>query len=127
MSKVLEELKYTKEHEWVKKNSEQTYRVGITDYAQNSLGDIVYLDLKCEVGSTITKGASIGVVESVKAVEDLYAPLSGVVTAINVELKSKTETINQDSYMAWMFEIKIANTNELNELLDANAYKKLVS
>jgi len=119
------ELKYTKEHEWIKVDG-NIVLAGITDYAQDALGDVVFLELP-EVNSEFSRGETFGVVESVKAVSDLYAPLSGTVTRINETLVDEPETINEDPYEnSWMIEIKLSNETELDNLMDAAAYEAYV-
>ncbi|MDD0854832.1 glycine cleavage system protein GcvH [Halobacteriovorax sp. GB3] len=115
------ELKYTKDHEWAKIEGD-IVTVGITDFAQSSLGDIVFVELP-EVGSTLEKDGSFGVVESIKSVSDLFSPITGEVLEANEELESTPETCNEDPYGAWIVKVKVSNTEELNELLDAEAYK----
>ena len=114
--------KYTKEHEWISVDG-ATGTVGITDYAQSSLGDIVFVDLP-KVGDTLEAGKIFGSVESVKAVSDLYSPASGTVTAVNEELKDAPEKVNADAFTAWIFRIKPANAADAEKLLDAAAYEK---
>ena len=114
--------RYTKEHEWI--TSDGT--IGITDYAQESLGDIVFVDLP-KVGTEITAGKTFGTVESVKAVSDLYAPASGVVTAVNGELATAPEKVNKDAHGAWMLKIKVKDPAEMNALLSAADYEKFAS
>ena len=119
------DLKYTKEHEWVKVEG-NIATVGITDYAQDSLGDVVYVELPQE-GATVTKHEPFGVVESVKAVSDLYAPLSGSVTEVNDAIVDSPEAINEDPYGdAWMIKVEIASTGELGDLLSADEYQKFI-
>ena len=119
------DLKYTKEHEWVKVEG-NIATVGITDYAQDSLGDVVYVELPQE-GATVTKHEPFGVVESVKAVSDLYAPLSGSVTEVNDAIVDSPEAINEDPYGdARMIKVEIANTGELGDLLTADEYQKFI-
>ena len=119
------DLKYTKEHEWVKVEG-NIATVGITDYAQDSLGDVVYVELPQE-GATVTKHEPFGVVESVKAVSDLYAPLSGSVTEVNDAIVDSPEAINEDPYGdAWMIKVEIASTGELGDLLTADEYQKFI-
>ncbi len=118
-------FKYTKEHEWIKADG-NTATFGITNYAQESLGDIVFVDLP-KVGSEITAGKTLGSVESVKAVSDLYAPASGTVTEINNELATAPEKINKDAHNAWMLKIKLKNPGELNSLLSAADYETFVA
>lgn len=117
--------KYTKEHEWIEVTG-TTGTVGITDYAQNSLGDIVFVDLP-KVGDTLEGHAIFGSVESVKAVSDLYSPVSGTVTAINEELKDAPEKINADANTTWMLKLELSDASQLDGLLDAAAYEAFVS
>ena len=119
------DYKYTKEHEWISVSGD-TGTVGITDHAQNSLGDIVFVDLP-KVGSDVTAGKSFGTVESVKAVSELYSPVTGSVTAINEELATAPEKVNSDAHTAWMIKVKIANPAELNSLLSAADYEKFAA
>ena len=119
------DFKYTKEHEWIKADG-STATIGITTYAQDSLGDIVFVDLP-KVGSEITAGKTFGSVESVKAVSDLYAPATGTVTEINAELATAPEKINKDAHGSWMAKITLKNPGELNSLLSAADYEKFVS
>jgi glycine cleavage system H protein len=114
--------KYTKEHEWISPDG----TVGITQYAQESLGDIVFVDLP-KVGTEITAGKTFGTVESVKAVSDLYAPASGTVTDVNGELATSPERVNKDAHGSWMVKIKLKDPGELNGLLPAADYEKFVS
>jgi len=114
--------RYTKEHEWI--TSDGT--IGITNYAQESLGDIVFVDLP-KVGAEITAGKTFGTVESVKAVSDLYAPASGTVTAVNGELATAPEKVNKDAHGAWMLKIKVKDPAEMNALLSAADYEKFAS
>lgn len=117
------DLKYTKDHEWVRVSGDQA-RVGITDYAQKQLGDVVYLELP-EVGRTVNKGEVFGTIESVKAVSELYAPVSGEVVEVNSDLAQKPESVNSDPHGAWMIVLRVSNAGEASELLDANAYTDL--
>jgi glycine cleavage system H protein len=129
MSEIPSELRYTAEHEWVRTgDGSQSVRVGITDYAQQALGDVVYVSLP-EVGSTVTAGAACGEVESTKSVSDLYAPVSGTVSARNDALDEQPELINSDPYGAgWIIEIELAGDDSgLDALLDASAYGSLTS
>lgn len=119
------DLKYTKEHEWIKVEG-NTGTIGITDYAQQSLGDIVFVELP-KVGAELTAGKSFGTVESVKAVSDLYAPVTGTVTEVNQELATAPEKVNQDAQSAWMVKIALKNPSEANGLLSASDYEKFVS
>lgn len=122
-----EDLRYTVEHEWAKLEDENKVVVGITDYAQESLGDIVYLELPKE-GTEVAKDSNFGVIESVKTVSDLYAPVSGTVVEINDSLIQSPETINDDPYGdAWMIKIELANKDEFNELMTAKEYATYVT
>lgn len=116
------DYKYTKEHEWVKAEG-STGTIGITDHAQNSLGDIVFVELP-KVGSTLTKGQSFGTVESVKAVSDLFAPVSGKVTAVNEDLATSPEKVNSDAHGSWMIKVEISDPSDLAQLLSADDYEK---
>jgi glycine cleavage system H protein len=127
MSNVPSELRYAKTHEWVKPAADGTALVGITDYAQSSLGDITYVQLP-KVGAAFGAGATFGVVESVKAASDLYAPIGGTVVEVNSRLDSAPETINQSPYDdGWMMKLKLANPAELDALMDAAAYRTLTA
>ena len=117
--------KYTKEHEWIDVNGAKG-SVGITDYAQNSLGDIVFVDLP-KVGETLEAGKIFGSVESVKAVSDLYSPVSGTVTEVNEALKDAPEKINADANTTWMLKLDVTNASELDGLLSAADYEKFIS
>lgn len=119
------DYKYTKEHEWIHANG-NTATVGITDYAQESLGDIVFVELP-KNGAQLQAGKSFGTVESVKAVSDLYAPVSGKVVEVNDALNQSPENINKDAYSAWMVKMELANPSELNNLLSADDYQKYVA
>ncbi|GLZ79205.1 glycine cleavage system H protein [Actinorhabdospora filicis] len=119
------ELRYTAEHEWVGDTDTASVRVGITHFAQNQLGDIVYVQLP-EVGAAITAGDAIGEVESTKSVSDIFAPLAGTVTAVNTALVDAPETINESPYGdGWLFEIEPADVADVAALLDAAGYEKL--
>jgi glycine cleavage system H protein len=118
-------LRYTKEHEWINADG-KTATVGITDYAQNSLGDIVFVELP-KVGSEVTAGKSFGTVESVKSVSELYAPASGKVVAVNEELTKSPEKVNSDPYGAWFIKLELKNSSEINSLLPAADYEKFVA
>jgi glycine cleavage system H protein len=120
-----DDRKYTREHEWVIANGASA-SIGITQYAQDSLGDIVFVDLP-KIGSDIARGKTFGSVESVKAVSDLFAPASGTVTAVNEELATAPEKINQDAHAAWMLKITLSAPNELASLLSAADYEKFVA
>jgi glycine cleavage system H protein len=118
-------LKYTKDHEWIDLSGNNA-RIGITDYAQQQLGDVVYVELP-DVGTTVKQGQSFGTVESVKAVSELYAPVSGEVVEINVRLKDKPETVNRDPHGSWMIVLKLTTPAETGALLDAAQYAALVA
>jgi len=118
------DLKYTKEHEWIKVNGSSA-TIGITDYAQESLGDIVFVDLP-KPGSEITAGKTFGTVESVKAVSDLYAPASGMVKEVNGDLATAPEKINKEANSTWMVKVTLKNPDELKNLLSAADYENFV-
>src|SRR5574340_161972 len=118
-------LKYTASHEWIKTEADGTISIGITQHAQELLGDMVFVENPA-VGRKLKAKEECAVVESVKAAADVYAPVSGEVTAVNAELDSKPEAINADPYAAWMFRMKPANPADLNGLLDAAAYQAVV-
>jgi glycine cleavage system H protein len=119
------DFKYTKEHEWIKADGNNA-TIGITSHAQDSLGDIVFVELP-KVGADISSGKVFGTVESVKAVSDLYAPASGTVTEVNGELATAPEKINKDAHSAWMLKIALKDPGELNSLLSAADYEKFVA
>ncbi|MCP3101245.1 glycine cleavage system protein GcvH [Myxococcus sp. K15C18031901] len=125
MSNIPSDLKYTKEHEWARVESDKV-TVGITDHAQNTLGDVVYVELP-KVGATVTEGQPFGTVESVKAVSELFAPISGKVLEVNPELESSPEDVNADPYGdGWLIKIAPSDTKQLDSLLSAAAYAKLL-
>jgi len=117
-------FKYTKDHEWVELAGDRG-KVGITDYAQQQLGDVVYMELP-EVGAKLKAGQSFGTIESVKAVSELYAPLSGEVVEVNTPLKSRPEAVNTDPHASWMIVVKLSDPGETGTLLDAAQYQDLV-
>jgi len=119
------DYKYTKEHEWIHANG-NVATVGITDHAQESLGDIVFVEMP-KPGAQLQAGKSFGTVESVKAVSDLYAPASGKVTEINEALNQSPENVNKDAHSAWMIKMELANPSELNSLLSADDYEKYIA
>ena len=121
MSTVLEGLRYAESHEWVKAEGEYAY-VGITDYAQHALGDIVYVDMP-DVDDEVEKGEEFGAVESVKAASDLYSPVTGVVVEVNEALNDAPDLINKDAFANWIMKVKLADPSELDTLLDAKAYE----
>ena len=120
-----ENYKYTREHEWIEIVG-NVGTVGITDYAQNSLGDIVFVDAP-KVGSKVEKGAVFGSVESVKAVSDLYSPVTGTVTEANEELTSSPEKINTEAHQAWIIKVELSDLSEVNALLSAADYEKFIA
>lgn len=117
------DLKYTKDHEWVRLSGAEA-RVGITDYAQKQLGDVVYLELP-EVGRTFERGDVFGTIESVKAVSELYSPVSGEVTEVNGTLAERPEIVNSDPHNAWMITLRVTNPADQSQLLDAAQYSDL--
>lgn len=119
------DYKYTKEHEWIQVNG-KTGLVGITDHAQESLGDIVFVELP-KVGAALEAGKAFGTVESVKAVSELYAPASGKVTEVNEALNSAPEEVNKDAHKAWMIKVELSNPAEANALLSAEDYEKYIA
>jgi glycine cleavage system H protein len=127
MSTIPAELRYAKSHEWLKLEGDGTVTIGISDYAQNSLGDITYVQVP-KVGASLEAGETFGVVESVKAASDLYAPIAGTVVAVNGALESAPETVNRSPYgEGWMLRLQPADAGAMSALLDASAYEKLVS
>ncbi|MBL1293711.1 MAG: glycine cleavage system protein GcvH [Thiotrichales bacterium] len=125
MSDIPTQIKYTKSHEWVETLESGNVRIGITDHAQDLLGDMVFIELP-EVGDEISAGEECAVVESVKAASDIYSPLSGEVTAVNETVTEAPETVNQSPYEnGWLFELKPSANTELDDLLDADAYNEL--
>jgi glycine cleavage system H protein len=118
-------LKYTKSHEWVRLEDDGTVTVGITQHAQELLGDMVFVETP-DAGRKLQQGEECAVVESVKAAADVYAPIAGEVIAANPDLETAPEKINQDAYAAWLFKLKPVNAADLNNLLDATAYQKLL-
>ncbi len=123
MSKVIEGLRYADSHEWVKLDGDIA-TVGITDYAQHALGDIVYVDMP-EVGDEVNQGEEFGAVESVKAASDLISPISGEVVEVNEALEDQPGLVNEDAFSAWIMKVKVSDASELDSLLDAAAYEKI--
>jgi len=117
-------FKYTKDHEWVDVSGDRG-KIGITDYAQQQLGDVVYVELP-EIGAKLKQGQSFGTIESVKAVSELYAPVTGEVVEVNATLKDKPEAVNANPHASWMIAIKLTNPGEVGSLLDASQYADLV-
>ena len=124
--KIPKELRYTASHEWARKEPDGTLSIGITDHAQEQLGDIVFVEAP-QVGRKVAAGESVGVVESVKAASDIYAPVAGEVVAANADLSASPEKVNEDAFAAWMYRIKPANAADVEKLLDAAAYEKSAS
>jgi len=126
MSELPSELRYAASHEWAKLEDDGTVTVGITDHAQDQLGDVVYVEVP-EIGVVLSAGDEAGVVESVKAASDIYAPVSGEVIAVNAELEDAPETINEDPYSGgWFFKLKAADEGELEELMSADDYAESI-
>lgn len=121
MSKIEEGLYYSESHEFVRVEGDEAY-IGITDYAQHELGNVVYVDMP-DVDDEFEAGEEFGAVESVKAASDLLAPVSGIVTAINKELEDTPELLNQDAFAAWIIKVKLTNKGELSQLMDVQTYK----
>ncbi len=123
MSKILEDLRYADSHEWVRLEGDIA-TIGISDYAQHALGNIVYVDMP-EVGDEVSQGEDFGAVESVKAASDLISPVSGEVIEINEALEDEPELVNQDPYSNWIMKVKVSDASEIDSLLDAAAYAKI--
>ncbi|GAW85763.1 glycine cleavage system H protein [Bathymodiolus platifrons methanotrophic gill symbiont] len=126
MSQNPEELKYAVTHEWVKLEADNVIKVGITDFAQEELGDLVYIELP-EVGRQLAIEEQCAVVESVKTASDLFSPVAGEVIAINESLADAPEQVNEDAFNTWLFSLRINNADELDRLLDAEAYEEAIS
>ncbi|WP_277961866.1 glycine cleavage system protein GcvH [Pseudomonas sp. RIT-To-2] len=125
MSNIPAELRFAESHEWARLEADGTVTVGISDHAQEALGDVVFVEL-AEVGKVFTAGDAAGVVESVKAASDIYAPVSGEVIAVNEELADSPEALNEEPYSAWIFKLKPSDKAELDNLLDAAGYKAAI-
>ena len=123
---VPKELRYTASHEWVRRESDGTFSVGITDHAQEQLGDIVFVEAP-QVGRKVSAGEAVGVVESVKAASDIYAPVAGEIVGANADLAAAPEKVNQDAFGSWLYRIKPANAGDVDKLLDAEGYKQASS
>lgn len=122
-----EDLRYTKDHEWIRDNGDGTATTGVTDFAQGELGDVVFIELK-EEGTVLQQDDSFGTVEAVKTVSDLYAPVSGTITALNKELEEHPELVNEDPYgKGWMITMKLTDPGELDELMSASDYRKIIA
>jgi glycine cleavage system H protein len=124
--KTPKDLRYTASHEWVRRESDGTIAVGITDHAQEQLGDIVFVEAP-QVGRKVAAGEAVGVVESVKAASDIYAPVAGEIVGANADLGGEPQQVNEDAFAAWIFRIKPANAADVDKLLDAAAYEKSAS
>ena len=124
--KVPEGLRYAETHEWLRSEDDGTVTIGITDHAQNALGDLVYVELPA-VGHTLAAGEACAVVESVKAASDVYAPIAGEVVAINDRLSGAPEAVNEDAYAAWLFRIRPSDPDALAKFMDADAYRRLIA
>ena len=118
--KTPENLQYTKEHEWTLINNDIA-TIGVTDFAQSSLGEVVFVEVP-QIGDSVEKDQSFGVIESIKSVSDLYAPLTGEIVEVNDALSDQPELINEDAYEAWLIKIKLSNTDEISALMSANQY-----
>lgn len=119
------ELRYTSSHEWIRTEADGTLTIGVTDHAQEALGDVVFLELP-EAGRVVTAGEAIAVIESVKAASDIYAPVAGEIIASNQEAIDAPESVNADAYAAWLFKIKPANAADVGALLDAAGYEAAI-
>ena len=127
MSNIPSQLRYTKEHEWVEQTSDGKFRVGITDFAQAALGDIVYIQLP-KIGENIAQGKVCGEVESTKSVSEIYAPLTGKIVSVNSELDAAPEILNSDPYGAgWIIEVEVSESSQLDSLLSPTDYQALIS
>ncbi|WP_275289338.1 glycine cleavage system protein GcvH [Halomonas elongata] len=127
MSSIPPNLRYAESHEWIQDNGDGTVTIGITDHAQQSLGDVVFVELP-EVGASLAKGDEFGVVESVKAASDLYAPISGEVIEVNESLEDAPEAINESPYEdAWIMKVRLEDGTDLDDLLDADAYQAIAA
>ena len=126
MSKIPADLRYTKSHEWVKTGSDGSLAIGITDHAQEALGDIVFVEVP-QKGRKLAAGEACAVVESVKAASDIYSPVAGEVLEGNAKLADKPESINQDAFANWILRLKPANPGDLKNLLDATAYERVLA
>lgn len=125
MSHLPQNLKYAKSHEWSKLEDDNIIRIGITDFAQEQLGDLVYIDFP-EIGKQLTRGEQCAVVESVKTASDLFSPVNGTIIAINEAIADTPEQVNDEPYDTWLFCIKANNPTELNDLMDAESYLHMI-
>lgn len=127
MSEIPKDLSYTKSHEWIAVDGDGTCTVGISDHAQSSLGDLVFVELP-EVGAKVSAGDAVAVVESVKAASDIYAPLAGEIAEINEQLEDSPELVNEDPFgEGWLFKINLSDPDAVEDLLDADAYEAIVA
>jgi glycine cleavage system H protein len=124
--KTPKDLRYTASHEWVRRESDGTLAIGITDHAQEQLGDIVFVEAP-QVGRKVSAGEAVGVVESVKAASDIYAPVAGEIVGANAELGGEPQRVNEDAFASWIYRIKPSNAGDVDKLLDAAAYEKSAS
>jgi len=124
--KTPKDLRYTASHEWVRREADGTLAIGITDHAQEQLGDIVFVEAP-QVGRKVSAGEAVGVVESVKAASDIYAPVAGEIVGANAELGGEPQRVNEDAFASWIFRIKPSNAGDVDKLLDAAAYEKSAS
>ena len=124
--KIPKELRYTESHEWVRRESDGSVSVGITDHAQEQLGDIVFVEAP-QPGRKVGAGEAVGVVESVKAASDIYAPVAGEIVGANAELGGEPQRVNEDAFASWIYRIKPSNAGDVDKLLDAAAYEKSAS
>jgi glycine cleavage system H protein len=124
--KTPKDLRYTASHEWVRREADGTLAVGITDHAQEQLGDIVFVEAP-QVGRKVSAGEAVGVVESVKAASDIYAPVAGEIVGANPDLGGEPQLVNEDAFAAWIYRIKPSNAGDVDKLLDAAAYAKSAS
>ena len=124
--KTPKDLRYTASHEWVRRESDGTLAIGITDHGQEQLGDIVFVEAP-QVGRKVSAGEAVGVVESVKAASDIYAPVAGEIVGANAELGGEPQRVNEDAFASWIYRIKPSNAGDVDKLLDAAAYEKSAS
>jgi glycine cleavage system H protein len=124
--KTPKDLRYTASHEWVRREADGTLAIGITDHAQEQLGDIVFVEAP-QVGRKVSAGEAVGVVESVKAASDIYAPVAGEIVGANAELGGEPQRVNEDAFASWIYRIKPSNAADVDKLLDAAAYEKSAS
>lgn len=120
----MSDIKYSAEHEWIQDNGDGTVLIGITDFAQQQLGDLVFVELP-ELGSEINKGEEISVIESVKAATDLFAPVDGIIVEVNEALEEEPELINEDAMASWILKVELSDPTDLDDLLDEDAYNEL--